>query len=353
MSGIFKRQRQTFINFTANACNSFNVTMTFQGTVIVDWGDGTSTSITNASSAASTFNKTYSSAFTGLVRIGGQYKNVTNFQNYVGLGISTTAKELGKFTGLLSLDIRNHLAISGLIIDLPRVTIQLLLLSLPNLTITGTASDLPRVTTVLFLDTLPNFVLTGNVIGLSRVTTSLQLNSLPNLNLTGTALDLPRVTITLSLVGLANLTLTGTVLDLPRVTNTLTFNVIPNLNLTGTALDLPRVTNQLILLNASNLTLTGTAIDLPLATDVVIQSTGLTITNPANGVLKTVKSRTLINQTTQLLTADTDRYLNDSALYSTTWNAPRIITLSSLGRTSASDAAVTTLNGRGVTINLL
>jgi len=353
MSGIFKRQRQTFINFTANDCNSFNMTMEFQGTVIVDWGDGTSTSITNAVSASSDFNKTYSSAFTGLVRIGGQYKNVTSFTNTVGLGMGTTAKELGKFTGLLSLEIRNYLAISGLIVDLPRVTNSLNLQNLTNLTLTGTAIDLPRVTNILFFNNLPNLTLTGTAIDLPRVTNSLFFNNLPNLTLTGTAIDLPRVTSQLRLQGLTNLTLTGTAIDLPRVTSILLLKDLTNLTLTGTAIDLPRVTSQMNLQTLTNLTLTGTAIDLPLSRDIFISNTNSTITNPTNGVLLTVKSRTTITQTTQLSTADTDRYLNDSAFYSTTWNAPRTIALSSLGRTSASDAAVTTLNGRGVTITLV
>ena len=279
--GQLQLQQQSFINFTANACNSFNMTMIFQGTVIVDWGDGTSTSITNATSSSQAFNKTYSSAFTGLVRIGGQYNNVTSFTNSVGLGISTTAKELGKFTGLLTLDIRNHLTLTGDVIDLPRVTTTLLLLNLSNATLTGNAIDLPRVTTSLILQGLPN------------------------------------------------------------------------LTLTGTTIDLPRVTTNLTLLTVQNLTLTGNAINLPLSTDIFIINTNSTITNPTNGVLKTVKSRTQISQTTKLSVEDTDRYLNDSAFYSTTWSSLRTITLSSLGRTSASDAAVTTLNGRSVTITLV
>ena len=393
---IFGRRYGETIVINAVACTTFNMTMTYAGgSITVDWGDGTST--TN-----SAFNKTYASPFTGTIKITGNLDKVTYFQSTSNTGIYIDLKEFWKFTILNNLDLRGNcfinnsvaeiprvtttlffnnlpnLTITGNASDLPRVTSNLTLQSLTNLTMTGNASDLPRVTNTLYLFSLPNLTMTGNISDLPRVTTSLYLQSLPNLTMTGTASDLPRVTNQLYLQNLPNLTMTGNISDLPRVTNQLylqnlpnltitgnasdlprvtnilNFNNLPNLTMTGNISDLPRVTNTLYLISLPNLTMTGNASDLPLSTDVYLISIGATsLTYTALTTKPTTKSRARIEISTKFTTTQTDEMLIDYATYSTTWNAPREIRLSSLGRTTASDAAVATLNSRGVTITLL
>jgi len=93
---------------------------------------------------------------------------------------------------------------------------------------------------------------------------------------------------------------------------------------------------------------------LPLSVDVFILSIGSTsLTYTALTTKPTTKSRTRIEISTKFTTTQTDEMLIDYATYSTTWNSPKEIKLSSLGRTTSSDAAVATLVSRGVTITLL
>lgn len=166
--------------------------------------------------------------------------------------------------------------------------------------------------------------------------------------------EMPRVTNALYLFNLPNLTITGDASDLPRVTSILYLQNLPNLTMTDNISDLPRVTNTLWLNGLPNLTMSGTASDLPLSTDVFISSIGSTsLTYTPLTTKPTIKSRTRIQISTKFTTAQTDEMLIDYATYSTTWNAPKQIYLTSLGRTTASDSAVATLVSRGVTITLV
>jgi len=114
------------------------------------------------------------------------------------------------------------------------------------------------------------------------------------------------------------------------------------------------VTSILYLDNLPSLTMSGNASDLPLSTDIYILSIGSSLlTYTALTTKPTTKSRTRIEISTKFTTTQTDEMLIDYATYSTTWNNPKEIYLSSLGRTTASDAAVATLVSRGVTITLL
>ena len=297
---IFGRRYGETIVINAVACTTFNMTMTYaDGSITVDWGDGTST--TN-----SAFNKTYASPFTGTIKITGDLDKVTYFQSISNTGIYIDLKEFWKFTILNTLDLRGNCYINNSVAEIPRVTNTLHLRDLPNLTISGTAIDLPRVTNQLYLNNLPNLTMTGNAI------------------------------------------------DLPRVTSILYLLNLPNLTMSGTAIDLPRVTNQLVLYSLPNLTMSGSASDLPLSVDVFILSIGSTsLTYTALTTKPTTKSRTRIEISTKFTTTQTDEMLIDYATYSTTWNSPKEIKLSSLGRTTSSDAAVATLVSRGVTITLL
>ena len=151
-----------------------------------------------------------------------------------------------------------------------------------------------------------------------------------------------------------NCFINNSVTEIPRVTTSLFFSNLPNFTMTGNAIDLPRVTNTLFLQVLPNLTLTGNASDLPLSVDVFISSIGSTsLTYTALTTKPTTKARTRIEISTKFTTTQTDEMLIDYATYSTTWNAPREIRLSSLGRTTASDSAVATLVSRGVTITLV
>ena len=304
---IFGRRYGETIVINAVACTTFNMTMAYVGNITVDWGDGTSMSSASAGSPVGiNFNKTYASPFTGTIKITGELDKVTFFQSFSNTGIYIDLKEFWKFTILNILELRGNCFINNSIAEIPIVTTTLHLINLPNLTMTGTAIDLPRVTTTLYLINLPN------------------------------------------------LTMTGTAIDLPRVTNQLFLQSLPNLTMTGTAIDLPRVTTGLNLAQLPNLTISGNAIDLPLSSDVLILSIGLTsLTYTALTTKPTTKSRTRIEISTKFTTSQTDEMLIDYATYSTTWNSPKQIQLSSLGRTTASDSAVATLNSRGVTITLL
>lgn len=401
-------------------CTTFNFILSYSERVKVEWGDGT------IQDTGSDFNKTYSTPFTGVIKITGKLNRVISFITYSSTGISLDLKEFWKFKNLQlltigggclinntiaeiprvtnSLTLANlpNLTMSGSILDLPRVTNSLYLLNIPNLEIEGTSLDLPRVTQSLQLLSLPNLILTGSIIDLPRVTSVFILQSLPNLSLTGSTLDLPRVTSTLQFRSLSNLTLTGSIIDLPRVNGQLTLISVPNLIISGTTIDLPRVTGSLEAVNLTNLTLTGTVIDLPRVTsrldfsglpNVTISGAvndlprvtvslalsytpNITLTGDfanlplANYVVispiisssvtytpfsakKAISNQVVIEMSTKFKTTQTDNILIDYATFTTTWNIPKVIRLSSLGRTSASDSAVATLVSRGVSIALI
>lgn len=384
------------VTINAVNCTTFNFTLSYTGSVIVEWGDGT------MQTTGTDFNKTYSSPFTGVIKIKGSLGSVTSFTSFSNTGIAINFKEFWKFRALVNLILQGNCVISNSVFEIPRVTTNLTLQSLPNLTLTGTSLDLPRVTSTLTLRGLPNLTLTGTIIDLPRVTSTLALQNLTNLTLTGTSLDLPRVTSVLEFRSLPNITITGNLIDLPRVTVNLILIVLPNLTITGTSLDLPRVTSNLEFSNLPNLTLTGNLIDLPrvinrcdlqilpnvtltgtplnlprvtgsldLNTTPNITLTGdfanlpLSSTTQIAGIISSsvaytpssAKRATIsaarIEMSTKFTTTQTDDILIDYATFSTTWNIPRTIRLSSLGRTSASDAAVATLVSRGVTITLI
>jgi len=219
---------------------------------------------------------------------------------------------------------------------------------------TGTikiTGDLDKVT---YFQSISN---TGIYIDLKEFWKFTILNTLDlrgNCYINNSVAEIPRVTSILYLISLPNLTMTGNAIDLPRVTSILYLLNLPNLTMSGTAIDLPRVTNQLVLYSLPNLTMSGSASDLPLSVDVFILSIGSTsLTYTALTTKPTTKSRTRIEISTKFTTTQTDEMLIDYATYSTTWNSPKEIKLSSLGRTTSSDAAVATLVSRGVTITLL
>ena len=219
---------------------------------------------------------------------------------------------------------------------------------------TGTikiTGDLDKVT---YFQSISN---TGIYINLKEFWKFTILNTLDlrgNCYINNSVAEIPRVTSILYLISLPNLTMTGNAIDLPRVTSILYLLNLPNLTMSGTAIDLPRVTNQLVLYSLPNLTMSGSASDLPLSVDVFILSIGSTsLTYTALTTKPTTKSRTRIEISTKFTTTQTDEMLIDYATYSTTWNSPKEIKLSSLGRTTSSDAAVATLVSRGVTITLL
>jgi hypothetical protein len=351
---------------------TFTFKITAGDTVYVDWGDSNQTTVVGtgsnqtAESNYTTNNTTYDIQLLGdlgsvetlyfnEVTMSGNIQEVTQLHNCTinDIRAATTMEWNGSVnylpTGLTYLYMLNlGTNLTGSINYLPTGLTYLYLYNLGT-NLTGSINDLPTGLTYLQLLNLGTN-LTGSINDLPTGLTTLQLLNLGT-NLTGSINDLPTGLTYLYLVNLGT-NLTGSINDLPTG---LTYLNLTNLgtNLTGSINDLP---TGLTYLNLTNLgtNLTGSISDLP---------TGLTtlnLTNLGTGIDITTGTMPAWAATTITIqsgysTAAVDGFLN--AWTPTAGTGTQTINLSGSGagianqpRSSASDAAVTTLNGKGKTI---
>jgi len=265
--------------------------------------------------------------------------------------ITGNLKDLPKLSNIL--DLKDCVNITGDISNIPQITESLNLFGLSN--ITGKVTDLPPVVDILDLRDCVN--ITGTTAELPRVTGILSLRGTP---ITGTISDLPRVTDSLDIYGCTDLT--GDISDMPPVTNYLkTFGITA---LTGVLSDLPPVTDSLDMYNCN--LITGSLADLPPLTQLVRLYNCNLITgsladlptlqnyldlrecpNITGSLAATQELTTILINNIGCSSAELDITIANLV---TANQSNGELNMSGLNRTSASDADIATLQGRGWTI---
>jgi hypothetical protein len=277
---------------------TFTFNITAGDTIYVDWGDGNQTTVVGtgsdqtAESNYTTNNTTYD------IQLLGDLGSVATF-NFHEVTMSGNIQEVTQLHNCTSTGIRAKatMAWNGSVNYLPTGLTDLTL-RLLGTNLTGSINDLPTGLTYLYLANIGT-------------------------NLTGSINDLPTGLTTLYLINLGT-NLTGSINDLPTGLTTLYLDNLGT-NLTGSINDLPTGLTTLYLINL------GTGIDITTGTMPAWAATTITIQSGYS-------------------TAAVDGFLNAWAPTAGTGTNTINLAGANQPRSSASDAAVTTLNGKGKTI---
>ena len=249
-------------------------------TLNVDWGNGVVSSLTgtgsnqNISSSYIYSNNTYS------IRIYGDLDNVKKLSLSEPKLRILNLNEISKFVGLTELSLTSCILNSGSLADLPTGLASLIWNNLSGLTVTGSLADLPTGLTSLYWGSMSGLTVTGSLADLPTGLTYLYWNNLSGLTVTGSLADLPTGLTYLYWNTLSGLTVTGSLADLPTGLASLIWNNLSGLTVTGSLADLPTGLASLIWNNLSGLTVTGSLADLPtgLASLNWSSMSGLTVT---------------------------------------------------------------------------
>lgn len=363
----------------------------------VDWGDGT---IDSFLAGTRTVGHTYDDPYTGFITIScAILANITSL--VIGGDLSSTilpisgaltvkTTELAKLTGLLVLELGNSIFVDGTVADLPDALTNLAIvetnlsgntsqfartlidLAVTGLnTVTGTTNNLP-----VNLDrlTLWGFTtISGPVSGLPRSLTFFNVHG--NNTISGLCIDLPPNLITTDLLG--NNTLGGDIAGWPTSSNYIV--VFGNNTIFGNTLNIPRIVDRLSILGNNGIV--GTITNLPsnatflqitghnaISGDVALlpanatfinidgTNTSINIYTPSIRTWPSILASVIINpHIIGLDEASVDNLLIELAAQVPTWVGDKVVRLlgANASRTAASNAAVATLVGLGVTVNTI
>lgn len=387
-------------NIEANGVTSINAgafTVTSGvSSFIVDWGDGTKDTF---AAGARNPTHTYDSPYTGFIKI-----TATDLTDITLLGLSgdfsstiqptdtlltIRGSEIAKLDGLLTLGLGNNAFFDGTTLNLPRslaiITItytnisgdvldlprSAILISIQGTnTISGSTAQVPTTTTYFLL--YGNNTMSGSVANLQNTMTIFLVDG--SNTISGTAIQLPRSLTTVQIRGFT--TLGGDVAGFPP--NLTSINITGNTTLFGNISNLPSGLTGITLLGVN--TLSGTLSNMPsgmiffqilghnaLTGDLAlipatiqfisINSTNAAITPYTPGLRtwsNTMDSVVLVPGVAGLNTTMIDNLLIELDAQVVTWVNIRVITLLGVNgtRSAASNAAVTGLTGKGVTLNL-
>ena len=323
---------QEIVEFFSTQSGAINqTTFTFKidaGKILkVDWGNGVISSLTgtgsdqNISSTYAYSNNTYR------IRIYGDLDNVKKLLlNETGLRI-LSLNEISKFSGLTELSMTSCVLNTGALADLPIGLTSLTWYNLSGLTVTGALADLPTGLTYLYW------------------------NNLPGLTVTGALADLPTGLTDMTWYKMSGLTVTGALADLPTDLTDMYWNNLPGLTVTGALADLPIGLTSLTWYNLSGLTVTGTIDQFPstITSTLHVRSCVNTNIGYIGGAVPPWSAVTITFQNAWTATEVDDFLINWAT---TAGYGVKMVDLrgDNAARTSASDAAVTTLTGLGKTI---
>ena len=270
-----------------------------------------------------------------------------------GTGIKLKLTQLPSRYGKLRLNNLGSSVITGSLADTSRILTTLLLFSLGSSVITGALADTPRSLTFLQLASLGSSVFTGSLADTSRILTYLSLSNLGSSVFTGSLADTSRILTFLQLSNLSSSVFTGSLTDTSRILTTLLLYNIGSSVIIGSLADTSRslTTLQLATLASSNIT-GNLSTDLPtlITGSLWIYDVGGTISGaaPQSVFGATCKSVKLYNQS--FSAEDTDNnIINLSAAVVALSNTNGTAVFES-NRTSASDAALATLQSNGWTV---
>jgi hypothetical protein len=328
---------------------NFSFKITAGDTVYVDWGDGNQTTVAGtgsnqtANSNYTTNNTTYD------IQLLGDLGSVATF-NSNEVTMSGNIQEVTQLHNCTSTDIRaaTTMAWNGSINYLPTGLTFLHMLNLGT-NLTGSINYLPTGLITMYLTNLGTN-LTGSISNLPTGLKNMQLNNLGT-NLTGSISNLPTGLTGLDLTNLGT-NLTGSISELPTGVTYLYLQSLGT-NLTGSISELPTGVTYLYLQSLGT-NLTGSISELPTGvTYLYLNNLGAGI-DITTGTMPAWAATTITIQS-GYSTAAVDGFLN--AWAPTAGTGTKTINLAGAGagianqpRSSASDAAVTTLNGKGKTI---
>ena len=320
-------------------------------TLNVDWGNGVVSSLTgtgsnqNISSSYIYSNNTYS------IRIYGDLDNVKKLSLSEPKLRILNLNEISKFVGLTELSLTSCILNSGSLADLPTGLASLIWNNLSGLTVTGSLADLPTGLTSLNWNNLSGLTVTGSLADLPTGLTYLYWNTLSGLTVTGSLADLPTGLASLIWNNLSGLTVTGSLADLPTGLASLNWSSMSGLTVTGSLADLPTGLASLNWSSMSGLTVTGTIDEFPVSINstLTVQSCVNTNIGYTGGTIPAWGGVTITFQNAWTST-ELDDFLIGWA--TTAGSGTKTIDLrgDNAARTSASDAAVSTLTGLGKTI---
>lgn len=108
------------IEMSAVGTDQLHMSMKYTGTIKVDWGDGTNTSLIGLGPTYQIFNKTYPPlGFQGTIKISGDLSNVTDFSSTANTGIHLNITELKKFTSIQNIILAGRIYIRNLASEVP------------------------------------------------------------------------------------------------------------------------------------------------------------------------------------------------------------------------------------------
>lgn len=386
-----------YFNIIANGLNSIIGTtfvITSSDTYTIDWGDGTVDSF-----VAGTSNPThvYTTPYTGNIRVYPVALTDITVITFNSSGISPATSsmsiltsEVNKLSNISVLGTSDAVYLNGIVTDLPTgltlfgssntnlsgdvadLSRSLIRLSISGTnTLSGNTSDLP--TGLVYLLLYGNNTLTGDVVNLPRGITLLYVNG--SNTLSGNILFLPVGLIQVQILG--NNVVTG---NISGFTTTLSSIIIYGFNtLLGNISGLP--TGLVTITILGNNTITGALSGMPSAITffqitgnntisgdlahiangiqfINVNSSYSTIDTYTNGVRtwsSTMNAVLIVPSAGGFSTTEVDNILIELAAQATTWVGTKTISLlgGSSPRSASSDAAVVTLNGRGVIVNTI
>lgn len=385
-----------FFEIEANGLNSISgisFTIVSLNDFKVDWGDGTIDSF-----LAGTRNPThtYSTPYTGEIKVViDDLSAITSLNigsntdiNPISGALSILTTEIKKLTNLTLLNLGSNIYTNGIASDLPSL---LTFVSITNTNLSGGVSDLPTgllhvniqgnnsltgttsqlPTNITFLILYGANTLSGNVSGLPRTITTLYVygNNIlsgdvaglpPNLNqvgihgfniLSGDVAGFPS-TITFIIDITGSNTISGDISDLP--TNLIDITLTGNNTISGDIATAPSVMTFMQI--TGNNTLGGDLAFLPVGIKFIYVGGSLcTINGYTNGVRtwnSTMNTVKIAPVSGGLSTTEVDNLLIELAAQVSTWIPYKIVSIlgGSSPRSAASNAAVATLTGEGVTV---
>jgi hypothetical protein len=280
--------------------------------------------------------------------------NITDFRargaNTISCDFSTFSPAIGA-TGA-AIELRGNSTASGNINQITSNIKSILLIS--SFSLSGNIADIPLGMTSWYISGANSQIITGDISSLaSKQLVSFLINSMPNHTVTGNLNSISNI------IGNLNVSygsIYGIISSLATKTN------LSSLQLTsGTGVITGDVTTvgpyiRSLHLSSATVALTGDiGLMPPLISTLVLNSGKFSYTSPR--VWTSTMGRVIISSTPGfgLTTTQVDNILIDLAQYSTNWTNPlstrRIdLTSGNSPRSSASDAAKATLEGRGVTV---
>ena len=264
-----------------------------------------------------------------------------NLANSQVTGDITNLKGL---TALTSLSMPNS-QVTGDIANLKNLT-ALTYLSMYNSQVTGDIANLKGLTALTYLN-LANSQVTGDIANLKGLTALTSLN-LANSQVTGDITNLKGLTALTSL-SMPNSQVTGDIANLKNLT-ALTSLSLSNTNVTGDIANLKNITRLGKELMLKGLNLTGNIGDLPNEVLFVTNKEG------KGNFTWTTSSRTNILAMENIACDNIDKLLQDMSKMNANFAGQQAYhkTISLIGtRTSASDAAVQTLQSKGYTVSII